>query len=102
MPAYRDKRRPVVYYVPTQGVVRLQEVAEVPIPCPSGLTLEQIRSCESFAQKVFGDRMFDFRPVHHGQHGHNCPVCTKVLVELERRPKRAAVAPRQPWESKAA
>ena len=77
------------------GVVRPEEDREVPIPCPPGLTLEQIVACEKFGQAVFGDAFFDHRPAHHGQHGHNCSLCSEVLVAQERS-KRSRI--RQPWE----
>ena len=84
------------------GYVRPEEDSAVPVPPPSGLTFDQIVACERFSQKVFGGPLFDHRPAHHGQHGHNCPVCTTVLSEMEQRPVKAPAAPRQPWELEAA
>jgi hypothetical protein len=73
----------------------------VGIPIPSGLTAEQIDSCERFSLAVFGSLMFDRSPSHNGRHGYACELCLPVLAERDAELERVrSIA--QPWEAKAA
>jgi hypothetical protein len=72
----------------------------VSVPLVQGLTLEQIRSCESFALAVWGTGFFDYSPTHHGQHleSLNAPKCLRCLEYVEQKPLPAPEQPKQPWE----
>lgn len=70
------------------------------VPLVAGLSLEQLRACESFALAVWGDTFFDYRPTHHGQHlaSLNAPECLRCLEYVAENPLPAPAQPKQPWE----
>ena len=70
------------------------------VPLVQGLTLEQIRACESFSLAVFGGQFFDYMPTHHGQHlkSFNAPPCLRCLEYVEMNPLPAPEPVRQPWQ----
>ena len=71
----------------------------MPIPPPSGLTLEQYVACNRFGLKVFGEPLFEVAaPCATGKHGHGCAACSRALQERARKPTKI----RQPWERRAA
>ena len=74
------------------------------VPLVAGLSLEQIRSCESFALAVWGTGFFDYQPTHHGQHldSLNAPKCLRCLEYVAESPLPAPGPVRQPWEAREA
>lgn len=64
------------------------------IPQPSGLTLEQVASCNRFSEALWGEPMFT-GPRCDGRHSWNCLLCSEVLRSEE----LSEPAP-QPWEPK--
>jgi hypothetical protein len=72
----------------------------MPVPCPAGLSLEEIQACERFGQLTGLTPFFDHRPTHRGQHGFLCEACSAVLEAKEA--EKARPAPSQPWELKRA
>lgn len=66
------------------------------ISIPQGLTPEQIKACDSFGMKVFGEPLFDHKPFHDGRHGLLCEPCRLELVRQAE--ERTKPAPAQPWQ----
>lgn len=71
------------------------------IPVPSGMSDEQILSCERFSLLVWGKTLFEYEPSHNGRHGYACEECVAALEARDAELERIRAIP-QPWEAKAA